>query len=197
MEVKTIAIIGAGTAGREIARAAALAGFRTVLEDVSSLSREHAISWIRESLEEATAHGKISPQQKEAAVAQLSTARSIEEACRDADLIVEAAPEEMEIKLEIFTILDKFAKPGAIFASNASSLSIAEMAEITFCPEKCVGMRFFHLPPKMNLLEIVRAPRTSDDTVEAGREVGRRMGKQVVVIQESQGVFPEQARHSL
>ena len=122
MEVKTIAIIGAGTAGREIARAAALAGFRTILEDVSSVTREHAIAWIRESLQEATARGKGSPQQKDAALARLSTARSIEEACREADLIIEAAPEEMEIKIEIFTILDKFAKPGAIFASNTNGV---------------------------------------------------------------------------
>src|SRR5712692_8004888 len=116
MEVTTIAIIGAGTAGRRIASAAALGGFRTILEDVSSPAREQGIAWIRESLEEAVARGYATPHQKDAALVQLSTACSVEEACRDADLVIEAAPEEMEIKIEIFTILDKFAKPGAIFA---------------------------------------------------------------------------------
>src|SRR5260370_35746180 len=109
---------------------------------------------------------------------------------------IEAASEEMEIKLEIFTTPDKFAKHGAIFASNASSLSIAEMAEITFCPEKCVGMRFFHSPSKMNLLQITRTTQTSADAVETCREVGRRMGKEVVVIQEPTEFLAKQAKSS-
>jgi 3-hydroxybutyryl-CoA dehydrogenase len=93
----------------------------------------------------------------------------------------------MEVKLEIFTIFDKFAKPGAILASNTSSLSITEMATITFRTENCIGMHFFNPVPKMKLLEIVRALETSEATVQACVEVGRRMGKEVVVIRESPG----------
>ena len=187
MDVKTIAVIGAGTMGRGIAYAAALGGYRTILEDVSLPVREQGMAWIRQSFEEGVARGKVNPQQKDAALAQLTTARSVEEACREADLVIEAVPEEMEIKIEIFTILDKFAKPGAIFASNTSSLSITEMAAVTFCPEKCVGMHFFNPVPKMKLLEIVRALATSSDTIETCREVGRRMGKEVVIVRESPG----------
>jgi 3-hydroxybutyryl-CoA dehydrogenase len=101
--------------------------------------------------------------------------------------VIEAVPEEMELKLEIFTLLDKFAKPGSIFASNTSSLSITEMATITYRREKCVGMHFFNPVPKMKLLEIVQALETSADTVATCREVGRRMGKEVVVVRESPG----------
>ncbi len=88
----------------------------------------------------------------------------------------------MELKLEIFTLLDKFAKPGAIFASNTSSLSVTEMATITCRPEKCVGLHFFNPVPKMKLLEIVRALETSEETLAACREIGTRMGKEVVVV---------------
>ena len=175
--------------GRGIACAAALGGYRTILEDVSSPVREQGLQWIRRSLEEGVARGEVTPQQKDGTLALLSSARSVEEACRDADLVIEAVPEEMEIKIEIFTLLDKFAKPGAIFASSTSSLSIADMAAVTFCPQKCVGVHFFSAAPKTRLLEIVCARGTSSDTVETCREVGRRMGKAVVVVSESTGLI--------
>ncbi|MBI3668428.1 MAG: 3-hydroxyacyl-CoA dehydrogenase [Acidobacteria bacterium] len=187
MDVNTIAVIGAGTMGRGIAYAAALGGYRTILEDVSAPMLEQGLTYIRETFEEGVARGKVTPQQKEHALAHLGRARSVEDACREADLVIEAVPEEMELKLEIFTLLDKFAKPGAIFASNTSSLSITEMAAITFRPEKCVGMHFFNPVPKMKLLEVVKALETSDDTIATCREVGRRMGKEVVVVRESPG----------
>ncbi len=187
MEVNTIAVIGAGTMGRGIAYAAAVGGYGTILEDISARVLEQGLAYIREALEEGMARGKVTPQQKEQALATLSTASSVEDACREADLVIEAVPEEMELKLEIFTLLDKFAKPGSVFASNTSSLSITEMAAITCRPEKCVGMHFFNPVPKMKLLEIVRALETSEDTIATCREVGRRMGKEVVVVRESPG----------
>ncbi len=187
MEVNTIAVIGAGTMGRGIAYAAALGGYRTILEDNSATALELGLAYIREALEQGVARAKVTPQQKESALARLGTARSVEDACREADLVIEAVPEEMELKIEIFTLLDKFAKPGSIFASNTSSLSITEMAAVTCRPEKCVGMHFFNPVPKMKLLEVVRALETSQDTLAACREVGRRMGKEVVVVRESPG----------
>ena len=99
--------------------------------------------------------------------------------------MIEATPEEMETKLEIFTLLDKFAKPGAILASTTTSLSVTEIATITFRAEHCVGMRFFDPVPEMNVLEVVRALETSDETISACVEVGRRMGEEVVVVRES------------
>ena len=187
MEIKTIAVIGAGTMGRGIAYAASLGGYRTVLEDVSPEMLEQGSAYISQALEDGVTRGKVSQQQKDNALANFSTSRSVEDVCREADLLIEAVPEEMEVKLEIFTIFDKFAKPGAIMASNTSSLSITEMASITFRAENCIGMHFFNPVPKMKLLEIVRALETSQATLQACLEVGRRMGKEVVVIRESPG----------
>ena len=187
MEIKTIGVVGAGTMGRGIAYAAAFGGYRTVLEDVSPEMLEQGSAYISHALEEGVARGRVTAEQKSKALANLSTSRSVGDLCREADLLIEAVPEEMEVKLEIFTIFDKFAKPDAIMASNTSSLSITEMASITFRPENCIGMHFFNPVPKMKLLEIVRALETSEATLRACVEAGRRMGKEVVVIRESPG----------
>jgi 3-hydroxybutyryl-CoA dehydrogenase len=187
MEIRTIGVVGAGTMGRGIAYAALLGGYRTVLEDVSPEMLEQGTAYIRQALEDGVARGKLTAEQRDKAIANLSTARSAEAVCREADLLIEAVPEEMELKLEIFTIFDKFAKPNAILASNTSSLSVTEMAAITFRAENCIGMHFFNPVPKMKLLEIVRALETSEEIVEACVEVGRRMGKEVVVVRESPG----------
>jgi 3-hydroxybutyryl-CoA dehydrogenase len=187
MEIKTIGVIGAGTTGRAIAYAAVLGGYRTVLEDVSIEMREQGAAYISKMLEDGVSRGKVTPQQKEKALANLSTARSVEDVCREADLLIEAVPEEMEMKLEIFTIFDKFAKPGAILASNTSSLSITEIASITFRAEDCIGMHFVDPVAETKLLEIVRALETSEATLQTCVEVGRRMGKEVVVTRESPG----------
>ena len=187
MEVKTIGVIGAGTMGRGIAYAAAYGGYRTILEDVSPEMLEQGVAYIREALAEGVARGKVTAEQQKRALANLTTSRSVEDVCRETDLLIEAVPEEMEVKLEIFTIFDKFARPAAILASNTSSLSITELAAITFRAENCIGMHFFNPVPKMKLLEIVRALETSEATVQACVDVGRRMGKEVVVIRESPG----------
>src|ERR1700684_1745433 len=195
MDIKTIGVIGAGTMGRGIAYAAAFGGYRTVLEDGSPEMREQGAAYVSQTLEDGVSRGKLTPQQKESALRNLTTARSVEDVCREADLLIEAVPEEMEVKLEIFTIFDKFAKPGAILASNTSSLSITEMASITFRAEDCIGMHFFNPVPKMKLLEVVRALETSEATLQAcvevgrrmGEEVGRRMGKELVAIREPPG----------
>jgi 3-hydroxybutyryl-CoA dehydrogenase len=187
MEIKTISVIGAGTMGRGIAYAAAFGGYRTVLEDMSQSVLDAGLAYIRTTLDEGVERGKVTPEQRTRALAGLGSAHSVEEACREADLVIEAVPEDMELKLEIFTLLDKFAKPGSIFASNTSSLSITEMATITFRPEKCVGLHFFNPVPKMKLLEVVRGLETSEETIADCREVGARMGKEVVVVREAPG----------
>jgi 3-hydroxybutyryl-CoA dehydrogenase len=187
MDVKTIGVIGAGTMGRGIAYAAALGGYRTILEDVMPETLARGVGWIRQSLEEGVQRGKVEAGARDAALAMIETSSSVEDVCREVDFLIEAVPEEMELKLELFTLFDKFAKPKAVLASNTSSLSVAEMAEMTYRPELCVGMHFFNPVPKMRLIEIVKAPKTSEETIEICREVGRRMGKEVVVVQESPG----------
>ena len=186
-EVKTIAVIGAGTMGRGIAHVAALGGYRTVLEDLLPNALRKAESEIRANLDQAVELGKVSSAEANAAFSRLVYAGSVEEAAREADLVIEAVPEEMESKIEILTLLDKICRPDTILASNTSSLSVTEIASVTYRAKKCIGMHFFNPVHKMKLLEVVRALETDDDTLATVAEVGKRMGKDVVVIRESPG----------
>ena len=185
--VNTVAVIGAGIMGRGIAHVAALGGYRTILEDILPASLRKAETEIRANLEKGVELGKLEKSTAEAALSRIQYAGSVEEAARQADLVIEAVPEEMDSKIEIFTLLDKICRPGTILASNTSSLSITEIASVTYRPRKCLGMHFFNPVHKMKLLEVVRALETDDETVAAAVEVGTRMGKEVVVIKESPG----------
>jgi 3-hydroxybutyryl-CoA dehydrogenase len=186
-KIRTIAVIGAGTMGRGIAHAAALGGYRTILEDILPNALRRAESEVRANLDKAVELGKVTAADADAAFGRLEYAGSVEEAAREAELVIEAVPEELESKIEIFTLLDKICKPTTILASNTSSLSLTEIASVTYRARKIVGMHFFNPVHKMKLLEIVRALETDDDTLAAAVEVGRRMGKEVVVIKESPG----------
>ncbi len=186
-EIKTIAVIGAGIMGRGIAHVAALGGYRTVLEDLVPAALRKAENEIRTNLDKSVELKKVSPDDADAAFKRLEYAGSVEEAAREADLVIEAVPEEMESKIEIFTLLDKICRPSTILASNTSSLSITEIASVTYSAQKCLGMHFFNPVHKMKLLEVVRGLETDNETVAAASEAGRRMGKDVVVIKESPG----------
>jgi 3-hydroxybutyryl-CoA dehydrogenase len=186
-EVKTVAVIGAGIMGRGIAYAAALGGYRTILEDLLPNALRRAESEIRANLDKAAELGKIMPNDAEAAFSRVEYAGTVEESARQADLVIEAVPEEMESKIEIFTLLDKICRPTTILASNTSSLSITEIASVTYRAKKILGMHFFNPVHKMKLLEVVRALETDQDTLATAVEVGKRMGKEVVVIKESPG----------
>ena len=187
MKVSTVAVIGAGIMGRGIAHAAAIGGYRTILEDLLPAALRRAEGEIRANLDEAVELGKVAAPDANAAFQRLEYAGSVEEAAREADLVIEAVPEEMESKIEIFTLLDKICRPTTILASNTSCLSITEIASVTYRAKRCVGMHFFNPVHKMKLLEIVRALETDDDTLATAVDVGRRMGKEVVVIKEAPG----------
>ena len=173
--------------GRGIAHAAAWGGYRTILEDVLPGSLRNAQSDIRSNLDKAVEIGKASQSDADAAFNRIEYATSVEDAARAADLVIEAVPEEMESKIEIFTLLDKVCRPSTILASNTSSLSITEIASVTYRPRKCLGMHFFNPVHKMKLLEIVRALETDEESLAMAGEVGTRMGKEVVIIKESPG----------
>ena len=187
MEVKTIAVIGAGTMGRGIAYAAALGGYRTILEDVSEAMLSKAVAWIHEAFEEGVKHGKVETAVRDAALARLSTSSAVEEAIRDAELIIEAVPEELKLKIEVFGLFDKLAKSDAIFASNTSALSISDFTDILNARDRCIGMHFFNPVPKMRLVEIVRTRHTSEATVTACQAVAHRMHKETVIVNEAPG----------
>jgi len=185
--VQTIAVIGAGIMGRGIAHAAALGGYRTILEDLLPNALRKAETEIRANLDKAVELNKVTAADADAAFKRLQYAGSVEEAAREADLVIEAVPEEMESKIEIFTLLDKICRPTTILGSNTSSLSVTEIASVTYRAKKILGMHFFNPVHKMKLLEIVRALETDDETLATAVEVGKRMGKEVVVIKESPG----------
>lgn len=195
MEVKTIAVIGAGKTGRGIAYAAAYGGYNTVLEDVSRHVVDEGMAWIRNSFEEGVARGKVEVGVRDRALSRVSTAGDVKDAIRDAELIIEAVPDELEMKLELFTIFDKFAKTGAIFASSTSSLSIADFSDVTVYRERCIGMRFLSPMPNTKLIELVRTPYTSDETVGVCQEVARRMGKAALLVNEAPSVITVPGRN--
>ena len=192
VEVRTLAVIGAGRLGRGIAQVAALGGYRTILEDILPAALRRAESEIRSQLEEAVGRGAVAAPQAEAALGRLQFAHTVEEAARPAELVIEAVPDELESKIEIFTLLDKICRPNTILASNTSSLSVTEIASVTYRAAACVGMRFFAPPHIMKRLEIVRGRETSEETLHSALAVGRRMGKDTVVVVERESVASSQ-----
>jgi 3-hydroxybutyryl-CoA dehydrogenase len=185
--LQTVAILGAGLMGRGIAYASALGGYRTVLQDTDVPALDKAAGEISALLEKGVATGKVAGEDAVAARKRLATTRALEEAVRDADLVIEAVPERIELKVELFTALDRLAPTHAVLASNTSSLSITEMAAATRRPKQVVGMHFFNPVHRMRLLEVVRALETSEETLAAAVAVGERMGKECVVVRESPG----------
>jgi 3-hydroxybutyryl-CoA dehydrogenase len=185
--VQSIAVLGAGIMGRGIAYAASLGGFRTVLQDPQADALEKAVDEIGAVLEKGVVTGKVDGDAATAARKRLTAVRSIDEAAHAADLVIEAAPENIQLKLQIFSTLDRVSPKHAILASNTSSLSITEIAAATTRPAQVVGMHFFNPVHRMKLLEVVRALDSSDEAIATAVAVGGKMGKECVVVRESPG----------
>ena len=187
MSVRTIAVLGSGLMGRGIAYVSAVGGFATRLQDTSRDALDRASADFGASLEKGVAVGKVSDADAIAARSRMTMGTSLEEAVAGADLVIEAVPEDIALKVELFARLDRLAAPHAILASNTSSLSITEMAAATTRPAQVLGMHFFNPVPRMKLLELVRALETSEATLAACAAVGERMGKTCVTVRESPG----------
>lgn len=185
MDVKTIAVIGAGTMGRGIAYAAVAGGFRTVLTDLTADILARAQSYIRETLQGAKQRGKWSGDMEQTLAALTVTPRL--EDVAGADLVIEAVPEVIKLKVETFARLGKLVRPDAILATNTSSLSLSEMSTAIRQPERFLGMHFFNPVPKMKLIELVHTAETSEETLQTAETVARQMGKETVRVKESPG----------
>lgn len=194
VEIQTVAVIGAGITGRGIAHVAALGGYRTILEDILPASLRRAERELLGNLRESIELGEISRQDADAAMSRVEYATSVDQAAREADLVIESVPEEWESKIEIFTLLDKLCKPATILASNTCSLNVTEIASVTYRERKILGVRFIDPVHRAKNLEVVRARQTDDETLAAFLEVGRRMGKELVVIRESQDGLAAEGR---
>jgi 3-hydroxybutyryl-CoA dehydrogenase len=182
----TVGVIGAGTMGSGIAHVFARSGFRVLLCDVEERFLERALDQIRTNLGREAAKGKIAAGDVDAALARIepTTAR---EALSEAEIVVEAAPERLDLKVEIFHSLDKILAPTAILASNTSSISITKLAATTVRPARVIGMHFFNPVPVMALVEVVRGMATSDATFATVRDLAIALGKTPVEVNDAPG----------
>ena len=187
MDIKTVTVIGAGIMGRGIAHIAAIGGFRTVLNDISTELLQKAQVAIQKDLQKGVELGKLNTDVVGAVLGRLSLETDLEKAVSASDLVIEAIPERIELKLEAFARLDKVTPAKTILASNTSALSITEMAAATKRPQKFIGMHFFNPVHKMKLVELIRGLETDDETFAAAEAVSRKMGKETVEVKESPG----------
>jgi 3-hydroxybutyryl-CoA dehydrogenase len=183
--MERIFVVGAGTMGNGIAQTAAAAGFQVTMMDVDASQLDKARETIKKSVEKLFQKEAISAGAKEAALA-IETTTSLE-GSREAELVIEAATEKMELKSKIFQDLDRITPEGAILASNTSSISLTQLGAATHRPEKVIGMHFMNPVPLMKLVEVIRGLDTSDETTEAVLEAARRMGKVPVEAADSPG----------
>jgi 3-hydroxybutyryl-CoA dehydrogenase len=187
VQLSRISVLGAGTMGHGIAHAAALAGFETTLYDVSEEALRRGDAAIARVLEKSVALGQLPPADADAARARLVTRTVLADAVEAADLVIEAAPEQIELKLRVLREVESAAPESATLATNTSALSITEMAAVLRRPERLGGMHFFNPVHRMRLVEVVRALDTSEQTLETIEAVARQMGKETVRVRESAG----------
>jgi len=186
MEVKRICVLGAGLMGNGIVQVCAAAGYTVTMRDIEQGFIDGGMNSIKKNLGRALEKQKITPEEMAAVLARITPTIDIN-AAKDADLIFEAIPEVMELKRDTYRELDKICPEHTIFASNTSSLSITEMASVTKRPDKCIGTHFFNPVPVMRLLELVRGCETSDETVKVAEDVGKKIGKETILVKEAPG----------
>jgi 3-hydroxybutyryl-CoA dehydrogenase len=186
-EVKSIAVIGAGTMGHGIAQVAAQAGYDVTLTDADTDALPRALERVKKNLEGGVARGKLSERDRDETLGRLSTAEPLETAVASADLCIEAVVENLDVKRGVFAALERHAPPHAILATNTSSLPVARIAEALEDPGRAVGMHFFNPVHIMQLVEVVVHDGTSDGVREATLEVVETMGKTPVVVRDSPG----------
>jgi 3-hydroxybutyryl-CoA dehydrogenase len=185
-QIATVAVIGAGTMGAGIAQVCAVAGYATKLHDAGDVL-ERALPRIRQTLDAGVERGKLAAGTRDAAVARLRPAADFDEAVGDADLVIEAIPEDLALKAELFDRLARQTPADAILATNTSSLSIAQIAAATDRPARVVGLHFFNPAHLMRLVEVVRGPATGEDTLAAAVAFVRSLGKEPIVVSDSPG----------
>lgn len=186
-ELRSVAVLGAGTMGHGIAHVCARIAGSIWLRAVTRELAKAGLHRIEQNLDKGVKLGKVSADERRAILDAIRPTADLSEALRDADLVIEAAPESLGIKRELFAEIDRQAPHRAILASNTSSLSITEIAGATRRPDKVIGLHFFNPPHLMKLLEIVRGERTSDETTEWARAFATRIGKEAIVVRDSPG----------
>ncbi len=184
--IRTVTVLGAGTMGHGIAQVAATAGHRVILRDMEQGFVDRGLARMDESLAKLEGKGRL-PEAAAAIRARVTGEIDLANAVADADLVIEAIPERLELKVSTFKELDAHTKATAILASNTSSLPIAQIAAATSTPHRVIGLHFFNPVPIMKLVEVVRAPTTSDTTTETARVFAMRLGKEPIVVKDAPG----------
>lgn len=185
--METLTVVGSGVMGRGIAYAAALGGFHVFLHDVSEENLDKAKNYIETEMSKSAEKGYLNHDQVTAALSSLEFTTDLKSAAENADVVIEAVFEMMELKIDIFKQLDQYCPERTILATNTSTMSPTEIAAQTSRPEKCIAMHFFNPVHKMKLIEIIRGLQTSDETVEKAKEIGRKLNKETVEINEFPG----------
>ncbi|RYF17115.1 MAG: 3-hydroxybutyryl-CoA dehydrogenase [Flavobacteriales bacterium] len=185
--MKNIAVIGSGTMGNGIAHTFAQFGFKVNLIDINTSALEKAVNTISKNLDRQVVKGTLSDTQKAETLANITTITNLELGVKDADLIVEAATENLDLKLKIFKDLDQFAKPEAILASNTSSISITQIAAATNRGDKVIGMHFMNPVPVMKLVEVIRGYATSNETTTLVMDLSKKLEKTPVEVNDYPG----------
>lgn len=186
MTIKTIGVVGSGLMGRGITQVAALNGYKVIMQDIDEKALEKAIKNITSELEKGIARNIYKPEDKELTLNNITTTTKLDD-FTPVDYVIEAAPEILEIKQNIFGTLDTVCAPHVIMATNTTSLSITEVASATERPDKVIGMHFFNPVHKMKLIEMVNGLETSAETTKITFELGKSFQKEVVTIKESPG----------
>lgn len=187
MNEKTITILGAGTMGRGIAHVCAASGFQTRVYDINDAAVDAAMTRINGTLDKALSRGKLNEDERSACSARLTGTTSIAEAVTGSDLIIEAAPENMDLKKSLYEEVSKSLAPHAILASNTSALALTELAESTGCADRFIGMHFFNPPYALRLLELIVTEQTSEKTVQETRGFAEAMNREIVQVKDSPG----------
>jgi len=186
MEIKKVGVVGCGIMGSGIAQVCAQSGYQVTVSEINDELLNKGLASIDKFLTKGVDKGKVSPQDKDAALSRIKGTTTIKD-FYDCDLVIEAAIENIELKKKIFAELDKICPKHTILASNTSSLSLIEMAVATTRPDKMLGLHFFNPAPLMKLLEIIKTVATSDETLETARAFGKSLGKNVVTAQDTPG----------
>ena len=187
MEVQSVAVVGAGTMGAGIAQVCAQTGWKTRLYDAFPDGLSKGMAAIEAFWDKGIGRGKTSVDQKAEWSGNLRAVDDLAEAVEGADLVIEAVPESMQLKQDIFAELERLAPSHAMLATNTSGLPISEIAQSTGCPERVIGMHFFNPVPLMSLLELVRHDAVSEETIEAAQSIGSAMGKTTIVVRDVPG----------
>ncbi len=186
MAIETIGVVGAGTMGNGIAQAFAVAGHAVAMTDIGQPQIDRGVKTIDGSLERLVKKEKMSAADKAAALGRIRTSTDLA-VLKDCDLLIEAATENLELKLKLFARIDAAAKPDAVLASNTSSISVTRLAAATTRPDKVIGMHFFNPVPVMQLVELIRGLATSDETYAAVEAITQKIGKHPVKVRNSPG----------